>query len=156
VAEQLTRLPRRSEAGAELVEFAMIVPLLLIVVTGIVDFAFLLRSYEVATNAAREGARVAVLPGYGASTATTRVAQYITAAGGETDALHLETTVTPVAISMAPGFSGGNGVRVTVEYTHEFLFLGWILGLIDGTFDSSVTFTTSADMRSEIQSVIAP
>ena len=31
---------------------------------GIIDFGFLFQHYEVVTNAAREGARVAILPGY--------------------------------------------------------------------------------------------
>ena len=39
-------------------------PLLLFVILGIVDFGFLFQRMEVVTNAAREGARIAVLPGY--------------------------------------------------------------------------------------------
>jgi Flp pilus assembly protein TadG len=150
MAEMKRRSRFRSEAGAEMVELALALPLLLIVITGIVDFAFLLRSYEVATNAAREGARVAILPGYGAGTAIARTAAYVTAGGGQADAAHLTTTVTAVPVNLGAGLIG-NGVQVSVTYTHEFLFLGWILGLIDGTFDNSVTFTTSSVMRSEIQ-----
>lgn len=152
MAELKRHVGRRSERGAELVEFALVLPLMLIVITGIVDFALLLRSYEVTTNAAREGARVAVLPGYGPATATARVAQFINAGGGGTN---FTTTVTPVPLNLGAGYTG-NGVRVAVQYTHEFLFLGWILGLIDGTFDSSVTYTTAAVMRSEIQMGVAP
>lgn len=126
----------------------MVLPLLLVVITGIADFALLLRSYEVTTNAAREGARVAVLPApYGPATAPARVAQYIAAGGGGTEYV---TTVTPGSFPMGSGFNA-TGVQVTVQYTHHFLFLGWILGLIDGTLDNTVVFTTSAVMRSEIQ-----
>lgn len=53
----------RSESGAELVEFALVLPLLLVLIGGIADFAMLFQNYEVTTNAAREGARLAVLPG---------------------------------------------------------------------------------------------
>ncbi len=53
----------RSESGAELVELALALPLLLLVVMGIIDFGFLFQRYEVVTNAAREGARIATLPG---------------------------------------------------------------------------------------------
>ena len=42
-------------------------PTLLLVMLGIIDFGFLFQRYEVVTNAAREGARVAILPGYEAS-----------------------------------------------------------------------------------------
>ena len=54
----------RSERGAELVEFALILPLLLFIILGLVDFGFMFQRFEVVTNAAREGARIAVLPGY--------------------------------------------------------------------------------------------
>ena len=54
----------RSQAGAELVEFALVLPILLLVFGGIVDFGLLLQRQQVITNAAREGARLAVLPGY--------------------------------------------------------------------------------------------
>ncbi len=54
----------RGERGAALVEFALALPLLLVVLAGIVDFGFVFQRYEVITNAAREGARLATLPGY--------------------------------------------------------------------------------------------
>ena len=49
-----------SERGAELVEFALVLPLLLLLVLGIVDFGFLFQRFEVVTNAAREGARLEI------------------------------------------------------------------------------------------------
>ena len=45
------------ERGAELVEFALVFPMLLLVMLGIMDFGFLFQRYEVLTAAAREGAR---------------------------------------------------------------------------------------------------
>ena len=48
----------RSERGAELIEFALVFPVLLMVVLGIVDFGFLFQRMEVVTYAAREGARL--------------------------------------------------------------------------------------------------
>jgi Flp pilus assembly protein TadG len=50
----------RSERGLELLEFALVLPLLLVLVVGIFDFgaAFALR--QKMTNAAREGARIVV------------------------------------------------------------------------------------------------
>ena len=55
---------RAQERGAELVEFALALPLLLVVFGGIIDFGLLLQRHQVLSNAAREGARLAVLPGY--------------------------------------------------------------------------------------------
>ena len=54
----------QEERGAALVEFALALPLLLVVIAGIVDFGFTFQRYEIITNAAREGARMASLPGY--------------------------------------------------------------------------------------------
>ena len=50
-----------SEKGAELVEFALVFPMLLLVVMGIIDWGLVFSRYEVLFNAAREGARVSVL-----------------------------------------------------------------------------------------------
>jgi Flp pilus assembly protein TadG len=69
------------ERGAELVEFAFVFPTLLLVMLGIIDFGFLFQRYEVVTNAAREGARVAILPGYADADVQARVTQYLTAGG---------------------------------------------------------------------------
>ena len=71
----------REERGSELIEFALVCPLLLMVVLAIVDFGFMFQRYEVVTNAAREGARVAVLPGYSNADVQTRVETYATNSG---------------------------------------------------------------------------
>ena len=77
----------RSESGAELIEFALTLPLLLLLVLGMIEFGFLFQEYEVVTNAAREGARIAVLPTYSATqtarqnNATARVNLYLNNAG---------------------------------------------------------------------------
>ena len=52
----------RSEKGAALVEAAVTLPLLLLVSVGIFEFGRAYQTWQVLTNAAREGARVAVLP----------------------------------------------------------------------------------------------
>ena len=69
------------DKGAELIEFALVFPLLLLVMFGIMDFGLLFQRYETVTNAAREGARVAVLPGYAQADVEARVRQYLIAAG---------------------------------------------------------------------------
>ena len=52
----------RSEKGVALVEAAMTIPLLLLVSVGIFEFGRAYQTWQVLTNAAREGARIAVLP----------------------------------------------------------------------------------------------
>ena len=42
----------------------VVLPLLLLMLFGIIDFGFMFQRYVVLTNAAMEGARVGILPGY--------------------------------------------------------------------------------------------
>jgi Flp pilus assembly protein TadG len=134
----------RSERGAELIEFALIFPTLLMVVMGIIDFGFLFQRYEVITNAAREGARVAVLPGYQDADVQARVNQYLSAAG-------LTPTAAPTVGPATAVDIGGNcfTVRpVTVTYDSQLLFLGPIFGLLGG--GNVRTLTATSSMRTEI------
>ena len=138
--------PLMSERGAELIEFALIFPTLLLVMLGIIDFGFLFQRYEVVTNAAREGARVAILPGYSNADVQARVSQYLTA-GGLTGASIVTvgpSTAVPVGsqcITLRP---------VTVAYDHDFMFLGPIVGLMGGSGFSNKTLHATSSMRSEI------
>ena len=68
MATLMTRPSR--EGGQAVIELALTLPLLLLVLTGIIDFGFQFQRYEVVTNAAREGARVGVLPEYGPADAS--------------------------------------------------------------------------------------
>ena len=79
----MTSLPRRARSarGAELIEFALVLPVLLLIVLGIVDFGFMFQRMEVVTNAAREGARLAVLPGYAKTDVEARVCDYLQSGG---------------------------------------------------------------------------
>jgi Flp pilus assembly protein TadG len=53
---------RRRERGSEMLEFAFVVTVLMTLLMGIVTFARAYNIYESITRAAREGARMAVLP----------------------------------------------------------------------------------------------
>jgi Flp pilus assembly protein TadG len=137
----------KGEAGAELVELAVVLPLLLILIAGIVDFGFLLQSFQVVTNAAREGARIGVLPGYSTPDIQGRVASYITAAGLSGTPT---TTVNPVTITPGGGGASFPGVQVNVWYSHRYLFIGPMVTLINGTFVASKSFRATAVMRTEV------
>lgn len=55
------RSRRRDEKGAAAVEFALVMPILMILIFGIVDFGLAINQYATASNAAREGVRAAAL-----------------------------------------------------------------------------------------------
>lgn len=129
-------------------------PTLLLVMLGIIDFGFLFQRYEIVTNAAREGARVAILPGYADADVQARVNQYLTAGG--------LTPTDPVTVGAPQTISVGGGgqcvtVRpVTVAYDNQFLFLGPILGLLGGSGLSNKTLHATSSMRSEIAAGACP
>ena len=56
---------RRDDTGASAVEFAMILPLLLLVVFGVINFGFLLAQNATLASAVREGARYGSVNSYG-------------------------------------------------------------------------------------------
>jgi Flp pilus assembly protein TadG len=142
----------KSERGAELIEFALVFPLLLLIILGIVDFGFLFQRMEVVTNAAREGARVRVLPGYADVDAENRVTQYLVAGGLPTSGGQLapidvqETTITVTAGTPAVTVPG---ISVGVTYYHQMMFLSPMMSWFGGTAFTSIPLKGFAVMRDE-------
>jgi Flp pilus assembly protein TadG len=139
------------DEGAELIEFALVFPLLLLLMFGIMDFGLLLQRSETVTNAAREGARIAVLPGYAQADVEARVTQYLAAAGLKaTPAFHHYANALNV---------GGACVTlkgITVDYPHQYLVIGKIIGLFGGSGFTTKTLTATAKMRYEGAAAACP
>ena len=57
----MIRKLRKEEDGQSLVEFALVLPILLMLLCGIIDFGWLYYNQITLNNAAREGARYAVI-----------------------------------------------------------------------------------------------
>jgi TadE-like protein len=53
---------RDSSSGQDLVEYAIVFPVLMLLLLGIIDFGRIIYSYNAISNAAREGTRLAILP----------------------------------------------------------------------------------------------
>ena len=121
-------------------------PLLLLLVLGIMDFGLLFQRYEAVTNAAREGARIAILEGYDATDVEARVDQYLDDAG---------LTDTPIVVVFGPdpsGIGGGCDIQVmgtTVFYPNSYLFLGGIMSYFGGGSFGSKMLSATARMRYE-------
>ncbi len=148
MAEAVVKRGWRSEQGAQLVEFALVIPILLVIFAGMVDFALMLQRYQVVTNAAREGARIAVLPGYGPADVEARVAAYVQTGLGD-NTITPVTTTTIVAVDppgAAPAFPAA---EVVVAITHNYLIIGPMIGLIGGGPIGPVTLTARTTMRVE-------
>jgi hypothetical protein len=105
--------------GDVLLEFAMVLPVLLLLITGIFDFGFAFREYLLVTNAAREGARMAILPGYTDADVSARVKDYLTKAGGVRAAMIVDPIVTTGPPDSPPGATY-TVKTVTAEVDHTF------------------------------------
>jgi Flp pilus assembly protein TadG len=153
IVKRFARLCRRcttgrSERGAELIEFAIVLPVLLLIVMGIVDFGFMFQRYVVLTNAAMEGARVAVLPGYQTADVQARVTAY--AEGGGIPAGTVPPAVVADVALPAPGGTTWPGKSVTVTHAYGFNYLGPIASLFGGGSGRTVTLTARSTMRSQV------
>ncbi|MGI8927504.1 MAG: TadE/TadG family type IV pilus assembly protein [Tepidiformaceae bacterium] len=129
---------RDSDAGQALAEFAIILPIMLLLLFGLVDFGRGFYSWLVVTNAAREGARVGAVQ-QPASAINTR----INASASGVDTSKLTITLTNV--------QGTKGTPVEVDLSYDFDFvtpIGGIASLLGGSV-SAPTITAHASMRLE-------
>ena len=137
---------RESEHGAEVIEMVLVLPLLLALLFGLVDFGFLFQQYLVMTNAAAEGARVASLPGYGAGDVSARVTAYATNGGVNGT---VNTVTTPVVIT-GPGGASWPGSQVTVTHVYNYQFIGPVAALLGGSMGPNVTLTARSTVRHQV------
>ena len=141
----MIRRALQRNAGQNLVEFAIVAVLLLALVLGIVEFGRVWMTFQVVTNAAREGARLAALPtGFtNAGAVTAKVNAYLGSAG-------LDAGLASISVNGVDGATGTNAT-VAVSYNVELLFLGPIVGLLDSgpSLPGSFTLTGTSTMRNE-------
>lgn len=139
----------RSQRGTALIETALILPLLLLICVGIFEFGRAYQTWEVLTNAAREGARVAILPTGTPAAAEARVREYLSGGGlSSGPAVGVAVTASPVSMGAA-GSSAGS--LITVTYPFSFMVLQPVAQLVvSGTMTGSpITITATAKMRNE-------
>jgi Flp pilus assembly protein TadG len=116
--------PLRDETGQAAVEFAIVVPVLLALLLGIVQCGIAFSHYLTVTDAARAGARRAILLRIGSLTAAD-VTQAVQSAAPDLDTSRLGVAV---ADASDPGFAqSGSTVQVTVTYPYSIDILGWVV-----------------------------
>ena len=139
-----------NERGSALIEAAMVTPILLLIMVGIFEVGRAYQHWQVLTNAAREGARVAVLPGSDTDTVTAVVQKYMTDGqlGYAADA----------KVAVAPSVAVVNGrpigmSQVTVDYPFKFIVLQPVARLInrETTTGEAITIRATSQMRTESQ-----
>ena len=139
----MTRARRRRE-GQSLVEFAVTLPIFLLLLAGIVDFGLGLYSQMTVINAAREGARLGVVqPGD-----VTAIRDRVESMSGGLDLSKLNVTITcerPSGSSFvacsSPQWQSGDAVVVDVDYDYRMI---WPLA-----FGNRIGLSSSVQMRIE-------
>ncbi|PTB17804.1 pilus assembly protein TadE [Trinickia symbiotica] len=133
----------RNQTGAALVEFAIVLPLLLLVMFGIIEFSLALYDKVVITNASREAARAGIVLASPKATtaqiqqvATNYCSNYLISLGSS-------ARTCPAANVSVSGAQGtfGNPLTVTVTYTFTGLVLGSLISPITGPLAMSATTT---------------
>lgn len=123
----------RSEDGAAAVEFALLLPILIMLILGILEFGLAYNAQITVTNAAREGARTMVIQNSpsAAKTAVKTVSSVLNPA----------ITDSEITITVSNGTTtctGGSTATVNIQYPFKFL---------TGFFGTGYTMTGKAAMR---------
>ena len=140
-----TRL-RNDQRGAALIETAITIPIILLIAVGIFEFGRAYQTWQVLTNAAREGARIAILADKTDADVTGAVRSYMQAGG-------LPRYATAgVVIDRNVALGTNTGSRITVNYPFQFMVLNGVARLVarGSTAGQPLTMQSVAVMRNEI------
>jgi Flp pilus assembly protein TadG len=125
------------DRGAAAVEFALLLPLLMLLVFGIVDFGRALNAQVTLTQAAREGARMAALGEPNVVSSTQAAA----------------TGLSPVSVTVTScptGAAAGTNAVVQVSYSFSFVTpVAAIASIFGSSFGSTMTLTAQGVMPCE-------
>lgn len=134
------RRPKRHDSGQALAEIAIALPILLLMMVGIFEFARAYQIQQVVVNAAREGARNVVLPDTDATQAEVIVQNYLASGNisGET-------------ISITGTEATGEAMTVAVSVPYSFSLVGPMIRLATGRNGGpgDILLSSQATMRHE-------
>lgn len=125
---------RRTEKGQALVEMALVLPILIIIVFGIVEFGRIMNTYLIVTNAAREGARHGVVGG-----SDLNIKNAVT-----NNAYTLDPA--KITVSINPEGTRSRGTPLSVQVSYSLDIIAPVIGAITG---NPYTVTATSTMRVE-------
>lgn len=134
---KLFRSFRIYRRGAAVVEFAIVAPVLLLLILGMIEYGRLVMVQQVITNATREGARAAVLDGATTTGVTTIVNDFLTGS---------RVSGAVVTVTPNPPSTAAFGDPVTVSVQVPFTEVSW---LPTPMFLSNTTLSATTVMRRE-------
>lgn len=153
ISRSVTRTARGGR-GQSLVEFALILPVLVILLLGIIDFGMGLRSYISLTNATREGARFAAIGSTAGAYPTDCDGTTNTSVIGRVcvalEGLQL-SNVQNVTVAYPNGQMPGESVVVSTHYHYQYItplpdFANFFSA---GAFPDYINMDAETDMRLE-------
>jgi len=124
------------ESGVALIEFAFVLPILLVLAMGMLDFGRAFHTKSLLDQAAREGARVAVVTTPDLDIVEDRV-NAVLASGG----------IAPTSVTVV-GPDASNMVTVTVNATFTFITPG-VFALVGGDYGNTIPMAGQTVMRFE-------
>jgi len=128
----------RPDSGEALVEMALVLPILIVLSMGMLDFGRAFHAKSLLDQAAREGARMAVIPKTNVADVLLRVDTVLRSGG--------ITTAPPATVS--PVDPATNMLTVTVTYTFQFVTPG-VFQLVGAGFGNTIVMTAQSSMRFE-------
>jgi Flp pilus assembly protein TadG len=120
----------RKEDGQAVAELALVLPILIAVLLGIVQFGILFNNYITLTDATRTGARKATVTRFVADSGAAAVATVKSAASG------LDQTKLAVNVTATDWTVPGSEITVTATYPYSISILNWTIA------SGSLTSTT--------------
>jgi Flp pilus assembly protein TadG len=130
---------RLNRKGQALVEFALVLPLVLLLVVGMLEFARAWNLHQTMTDAVREGARRAVLAdGWPVDSAYAPMWRYLAQAGYDPSYATMGVCNPPATSCVGTGSNfKQSGLNVTVTLSLPYKL--WVLGSLGFTMRSTFT-----------------
>lgn len=125
----------RNEKGQSLVEFSIILPLLLLLLMGILEFGLMLNSYLTINNLAREGARLGIVAG-----SDIEIEELVNSISTNLESENLEVNINPL------GGSRQSGDTLTVEVVYDYQVT---IPIISNILNNVVVLKAQTSMRIE-------
>ena len=125
------RIRIRDEHGQSMTEFAVILPILVVLLFGIVQFGILFNNYVTLTDAVRAGARAAAVSRQASDPVGNATSAVRTSAS--------DLNQSNLGVNVSTTWSPGSPVTVTATYPYSISLLGWVV-----TSGNLTTKTTEA------------
>jgi Flp pilus assembly protein TadG len=109
---------RRSE-GQTMVEFALVLPILCLLLFGVIQFGIVFNNYVDLTDAVRAGARKAAVSRQDADPVGTATQAVVNSAG--------DITINPNKVSVTSDWQPGDDVTVQASYPYSISLLGIVV-----------------------------